>query len=348
MYRLYHSLFVIALSCLLAVSQALNFNYLESNVRDSSCDSLKDHDSCLSAGCAFCESGAVGSSCNTVEDAKDLPAAVFSCDYPDAKKALYKNAKKIVKGDSCEPITDSSKCLAAGCAFCESGAVGSSCNTVEDAKDLPAAVFSCEFPDAKKSLYGKQTSEGCSNGEYCCNTFRAEKGGCTCSTSGNCDARIGALEGAEGFDYMMHDNEVVLTHSQDMLNKGLNMIKSTPSLGKESECSVAGYLRKAGFPESTIGTMVCISKYESSWSCSATNDNTDGSRDYGLFEINSYYWCSGGPNSKYDECNASCSSLMDCQKNTNCAYKVYREQGYNAWYGYQYHKSECDSYKVNC
>jgi lipocalin len=123
-----------------------------------------------------------------------------------------------------------------------------------------------------------------------------------------------------------------------------NKIEDKVYSGRQSECDVARYLRNAGFPDSSIGTMVCISKYESSWNCGATNKNVDGSTDYGLFEINSYYWCSGDPTSKYNECNASCSSLMDCQKNTNCAYKVYKEQGYSAWYGYQYHKSECDNY----
>jgi lipocalin len=90
--------------------------------------------------------------------------------------------------------------------------------------------------------------------------------------------------------------------------------------------------------------MICIAKYESSFNCKATNKNVDGSTDYGLFEINSYYWCSGDASSKYNECGTSCQTLMDCQKNANCAYRVYKEQGYNAWYGYQYHKSECDSY----
>jgi lysozyme C len=116
----------------------------------------------------------------------------------------------------------------------------------------------------------------------------------------------------------------------------------------QSQCQIASYLRKSGFPESSIGTMVCISKYESSYNCDAKNTNTDGSSDYGLFQINSYYWCSGDPKSKYNECGISCSSLYNCQSNSNCAYKVYREQGYNAWYGYKYHKTECDSYKVNC
>ena len=116
----------------------------------------------------------------------------------------------------------------------------------------------------------------------------------------------------------------------------------------QSECQVVSYLKKAGFPSSSWGTMTCIAKYESSWNCDAKNKNVDGSTDYGLFEINSYYWCSGDPTSKYDECGTSCSSLYDCQKNTNCAYRVYKEQGYNAWYGYQYHKTECDNYQVNC
>jgi len=116
----------------------------------------------------------------------------------------------------------------------------------------------------------------------------------------------------------------------------------------QSQCQIASYLRTSGFPESSIGTMVCISKYESSYNCDAKNTNTDGSGDYGLLQINSYYWCSGDPLSKYNECGVSCSSLFNCQTNSNCAYKIWKQQGYNAWYGYKYHKTECDSYKVNC
>ena len=116
----------------------------------------------------------------------------------------------------------------------------------------------------------------------------------------------------------------------------------------QSECQIASYLRKSGFPEYTIGTMVCITKYESSYNCDATNKNTDGSTDYGLTQINSYWWCSGDPLSKYNGCSTSCSSLFNCQSNTNCAYVVWKQQGYNAWYGYKNHKSECDNYKIKC
>ena len=115
-----------------------------------------------------------------------------------------------------------------------------------------------------------------------------------------------------------------------------------------SECQVSSYLQKSGFPGYTIPTMVCISNYESSYNCDATNKNTDGSTDYGLMQINSYYWCSGDVSSKYNECKIACSSLFNCQYNTNCAYIVWKQQGYTAWYGYQKHKSECDSYKIYC
>ena len=116
----------------------------------------------------------------------------------------------------------------------------------------------------------------------------------------------------------------------------------------KSECQVASYLSAAGFPQSTLATMVCISKYESSFNCDATNKNTDGSTDYGLMQINSYWWCSGDPMSKYNGCSATCTSLFDCQKNANCAYIVWKQQGYSAWYGYKNHKTECDNYKLNC
>jgi lipocalin len=116
----------------------------------------------------------------------------------------------------------------------------------------------------------------------------------------------------------------------------------------QSECQVANYLRKSGFPEYSVPIMVCTSKYESSYNCDATHKNTDGSSDYGLMQINSYYWCSGDPSSKYNSCSATCSSLINCQSNTNCAYTVWKQQGYTAWYGYKNHKSECDNYKINC
>jgi len=126
------------------------------------------------------------------------------------------------------------------------------------------------------------------------------------------------------------------------------VFETTLEANYKSECQVSSYLKAAGFPQSSLPTMVCISKYESSFNCDATNKNTDGSTDYGLMQINSYWWCSGDPLSKYNGCSASCSSLFNCQSNANCAYTVWKQQGYNAWYGYKSHKAECDNYKLNC
>jgi hypothetical protein len=65
-----------------------------------------------------------------------------------------------------------------------------------------------------------------------------------------------------------------------------------------TECQVAALLRTAGFPAGAIPAMVCVAKYESGYSCSAKNFNSDGTEDFGLFQINSRYWCSGGPKSE--------------------------------------------------
>lgn len=142
------------------------------------------------------------------------------------------------------------------------------------------------------------------------------------------------------YDYIDHDE----TCEYSFNNVELNNLQSNYI----SECQVASYLRNAGFPQSSLPTMVCISKYESSFNCDATNRNTDGSTDYGLMQINSYWWCSGDPTSRYNGCSISCSGLFNCQNNANCAYTVWKQQGYNAWYGYKNHKTECDNYKLNC
>lgn len=157
---------------------------------------------------------------------------------------------------------------------------------------------------------------------------------------------------SEVVEYLNGNNYRFVEISQDNCdyNYGQTQAKGSPVLSAnyKSECQVANYLANAGFPQSSLGTMVCISKYESSLNCDASHKNTDGSTDYGLLQINSYYWCSGDPMSKYNGCSASCTSLYDCQANAKCAYTVWKQQGYNAWYGYKSHKTECDSYKLNC
>jgi len=102
------------------------------------------------------------------------------------------------------------------------------------------------------------------------------------------------------------------------------------------EARVADLLRAAGFPYDRIGQMVCTARYESGFNANAVNRNTNGTRDRGLFQINSIHL------GHTKGCPASSSAIFDPETNTRCAYNIYRLQGVNAWYGYKAHKSECD------
>ncbi|KAK5917389.1 hypothetical protein CgunFtcFv8_012283 [Champsocephalus gunnari] len=40
-----------------------------------------------------------------------------------------------------------------------------------------------------------------------------------------------------------------------------------------------------GYYGNSLADWVCLSKWESSWTTTSTNHNTDGSTDYGIFQI---------------------------------------------------------------
>ncbi len=104
-----------------------------------------------------------------------------------------------------------------------------------------------------------------------------------------------------------------------------------------SETEIATLLREAGFPESSVGQMVCTAKYESSFYERASHTNGNGTTDYGLFQINSVHLRDAG-------CPSTATGLYDAATNTRCAYRVWKSQGIRAWYGYQKHRAECDRY----
>ena len=113
--------------------------------------------------------------------------------------------------------------------------------------------------------------------------------------------------------------------SQDMLLSGRRL----------STTEAASLIRSAGFPSNEVGKMLCTIKYESNFYERASNKNTNGSVDYGLFQINSVHLGNSG-------CPSSSSGLYTASTNAKCAYQVFKAQGNNAWYGYQKHKAECD------
>merc|ERR1712126_244851 len=93
-----------------------------------------------------------------------------------------------------------------------------------------------------------------------------------------------------------------------------------------------------GFARATVGNWVCLANYESSYNTGATNDNTNGSRDYGIFQINDNYWCDANVGYGAD-CGVSCSSLLDSSisDDCDCAKIIWQMHGFNAWYGWKNH-----------
>jgi len=100
---------------------------------------------------------------------------------------------------------------------------------------------------------------------------------------------------------------------------------------------VATIVRRAGFPEYEVGKMVCTAQYESSFYERASNLNSNGTIDRGLFQINSIWLGAAG-------CPHTATGMYDADANARCAHAVWREQGNDAWYGYQKHRSTCDHY----
>ncbi|XP_043825074.1 lysozyme C-like [Dromiciops gliroides] len=94
-----------------------------------------------------------------------------------------------------------------------------------------------------------------------------------------------------------------------------------------------------GYHGISLATWVCLVEAESNFNTEATNYNPeDKSTDYGIYQINSHYWCNDGKTPDASNgCNVQCSELQedDLIKATNCAKKIVDQQGIQAWVGWQ-------------
>ncbi|KAK5852472.1 hypothetical protein PBY51_023937 [Eleginops maclovinus] len=122
-------------------------------------------------------------------------------------------------------------------------------------------------------------------------------------------------------------------------------------------CEWARVLKDHGMDNyygNSLADWVCLSKWESSYTTTATNHNTDGSTDYGIFQINSRWWCEDGrtPSSK-NACNINCRDLLtnDVGVAINCAKRVVRDpNGIRAWVAWRSHCENRDlsGYVAGC
>ena len=82
------------------------------------------------------------------------------------------------------------------------------------------------------------------------------------------------------------------------------------SSGSLTQCQVAALLRKQ-FDETLIPQLVCTAKHESTFTCNRKGAlNGDGTRDYGLLQVNSRYWCNGAERSPaVGDCKMTCAQV---------------------------------------
>ncbi|XP_056288152.1 lysozyme C-like [Pseudoliparis swirei] len=98
---------------------------------------------------------------------------------------------------------------------------------------------------------------------------------------------------------------------------------------------------------------VCLSKWESDYNTMATNHNTDGSTDFGIFQINSRFWCRDGQRPSANACGIRCSELQsdDVTVAIRCAKRVVRDpNGIGAWVAWRRHcqNQDVSSYVSGC
>ncbi|KFP98964.1 Lysozyme C, partial [Leptosomus discolor] len=108
-------------------------------------------------------------------------------------------------------------------------------------------------------------------------------------------------------------------------------------------CELVNILRRhgfEGFEGKTVADWVCLVQHESSYNTRAYHDN-GSSRDYGIFQINSQYWCDDGKTrGSKNACHISCLKLQDddIQNDIQCAKKIAEEaHGLSPWYGWRDH-----------
>ncbi|KAM9672584.1 lysozyme C [Trichechus inunguis] len=110
-------------------------------------------------------------------------------------------------------------------------------------------------------------------------------------------------------------------------------------------CEFARILKRNGmdgYRGIRLANWVCLAQWESSYNTKATNYNPGSkSTDYGIFQINSRYWCNDGKTpGAVNACGISCNVLLqdDITQAIACAKRVVRDpQGIRAWVAWTKH-----------
>ncbi|KAG8505023.1 Lysozyme-like protein 6 [Galemys pyrenaicus] len=77
-------------------------------------------------------------------------------------------------------------------------------------------------------------------------------------------------------------------------------------------CDLAKMLHQEeveGLEGYTLSDWLCLAYVESNFNLTKVNENTDGSFDYGIFQINSHYWCNDYRSHTENICQVDCQGL---------------------------------------
>ncbi|XP_017959361.1 inactive lysozyme 1A [Drosophila navojoa] len=102
-------------------------------------------------------------------------------------------------------------------------------------------------------------------------------------------------------------------------------------------CELAGQLYILDVPKVELPLWLCIADFESRFNTHVIGRaNSDGSRDYGLFQISDRYWCAPPEETPYhafNECNVNCTELLsdNITSAVRCARLIRKQQGWTAW-----------------
>lgn len=116
----------------------------------------------------------------------------------------------------------------------------------------------------------------------------------------------------------------------------------SPMLGLRMEpCELAGQLYILDIPKAELPLWLCIADFESRFNTHVVGQaNSDGSKDYGLFQISDRFWCAPPVETPYyafNGCNINCTELLsdDITTAVRCARLIRHQQGWTAWSVYE-------------
>ncbi|KAM3844091.1 lysozyme C, milk isozyme-like [Vipera latastei] len=105
-----------------------------------------------------------------------------------------------------------------------------------------------------------------------------------------------------------------------------------------SKCQLASILKRNGldgYYGYALGNWICMAYYESRYNSQAVGPrNLDGSRHYGIFQINSRWWCINYQGRTANGCNKPCRAFTndDIADDIVCAKRIVRDpQRMDAW-----------------